>query len=119
MTFQTFNNFLLGSANSSWRRPSRYRSLRATDYSLFFQMIWKASRKLTLNLGLRYELNLPPYETRGAMSTFDPALYGPRREIDGNGNPVGPPIGGFVQAGDVDPSVRLARCAECEQTPSP
>ena len=82
--------------------------MRATDYNLFAQDDWKFSRKLTLNLGLRYELDLPPYDTRGRITTFDPALYKPRLAVDSNGRPIGPPSGGFVQAGNVIPQYDLA-----------
>ena len=102
IAFQNFNNFLLGVANNSvYGDGINTRILRAADYSFFFQDDWKISQKLILNLGLRYELDLPPLETRGALSTFDPSLYRPRMEVDSSGNPVGPPIGGFVQAGNV------------------
>jgi len=108
IVFSNFNNFLLGLANSSvYGNGIGSRILRTSDYAIFLQDDWKISRTLLLDLGLRYELDLPPVETRGALSTFDPALYRPRMEIDAGGNPVGPPIAGFVQAGNVIPQYDL------------
>ncbi|HEU5238526.1 MAG TPA: hypothetical protein VFU37_15450, partial [Pyrinomonadaceae bacterium] len=108
ISFQSFDNFLIGLATSSLNADGiNTRFLRTVDYNLFLQDDWKLSQKLTLNLGLRYELNLPPYETRGVIGTFDPALYRPRMEVDASGNPVGPPAAGFVQAGNVIPQYDL------------
>ena len=102
INFQSFADFLVGNVNSSiYGDGIGLRSMRLNDYSFFAQDDWKISRKLTLNLGMRYELDLPAYDTRGSIPTFDPTLYKPRLETDSSGNPVGPPIGGIVQPGNV------------------
>ncbi|HZE72129.1 MAG TPA: TonB-dependent receptor [Pyrinomonadaceae bacterium] len=106
--FNNFNDFLTGTVlQSVFGTGINYRSLRATDYSFFVQDDWRFSRRWTFNLGLRYELDMPAYDTRGRNIDFDPALYKPRLAVGSNGNPVGPPIGGFVQAGNMIPQYDL------------
>lgn len=39
----------------------------------YLQADWKASQKLTLNLGVRYEFATPQYEARNRLSNYDPA----------------------------------------------
>ena len=107
--FNNFNAFLVGNATSSVIATGiTDRSLRANDYDFFIQDDWKFSRKLTLNLGLRYELDLPPYDTRGRMSTFDPALYKPRPLSDTAVTGLIVPLAGFVQAGNAIPQYERA-----------
>jgi hypothetical protein len=106
--FNSFNDFLTGTVlQSVFGTGINYRSLRATDYSFFIQDDWRFSRRWTFNLGLRYELDMPFYDTRGRNIDFDPALYKPRLHVV-DGIPRGPPIGGFVQAGNVIPQYDLA-----------
>jgi hypothetical protein len=106
--FNNFNDFLTGTVlQSVFGTGINYRNLRATDYDFFIQEDWKFSRRWTFNLGLRYELDMPAYDTRGRNMDFDPALYKPRLAVGSNGNPIGPPIGGFVQAGNVIPQYDL------------
>ena len=106
--FNSFKDFLIGATSQSiFGTGISDRSLRATDYSFFVQDDLKLSRRWTLNVGLRYELDMPPYDTRGRNVNFDPALYKPRLVVGSSGNPIGPPIGGFVQAGNVLPQFDL------------
>jgi Carboxypeptidase regulatory-like domain len=64
-------NFLLGLAQRKARRVSDFATrLRAAEYGFYFQDDIKATRNLTLNVGLRYQLYIPPKDTRDGISTM-------------------------------------------------
>jgi hypothetical protein len=109
MTFLSFPDFLIGrhsgpsATGGNDTTFSNVNSIRITaglsyhvfhivDQALFIADDWKVHPKLTLNLGLRYEILGNPVDTRGLISNFDYRLY--RR----------PPPGGVSSAGYVMPS---------------
>ena len=64
--------------------------MRSTLFAAFFQDDWKATRKLTLNLGIRYELNTPLADIYGRNANVD-FIYGSGRAavvLPGNTGPV-------------------------------
>jgi len=70
-TGNTFANFLLGLPRQKGRRVSGFfQDLRSTEYGAFIQDDWKVSSRLTINMGVRYMLYLPPYETKDRISTL-------------------------------------------------
>ncbi len=69
----SFADFLLGLPNTSQLVPlMASMTLRQTDFAWYGQDDWRASRKLTLSLGLRYELTRNPTEGKNRLSMFDP-----------------------------------------------
>ena len=70
-TGNVFANFLLGLPRQKGRRPGDHSSiLRATEYAGYIQDDFKATSKLTLNIGVRYQLYIPPKETRDHISAI-------------------------------------------------
>jgi hypothetical protein len=71
-TGNAFADFLLGlpEATTIGVAPAQIR-MRNNRLALYLQDDWSVSPKLTLNLGLRYELNTVVSDTRGTVANFD------------------------------------------------
>jgi len=66
-------DLLLGlPAQTTRGRGDASRGRRQKSYGFYVQDDWKVTPGLTLNLGLRYELNFPLYDTLDRMSSLDP-----------------------------------------------
>jgi hypothetical protein len=72
-------SMLLGWGNSGQQSTGAYSSFASTSYGLFFQDDWRVTRKLTFNLGLRYELDMPRTERYDRVSWVDPNVISPVR----------------------------------------
>ena len=77
-------------------------NLRASSFSLFAHDDWRAARRLTLSLGLRYDYMSPPADKDDRANLYDPSTGTvvpvgsgnvPRGGYDGDGNNVGPRAG--------------------------
>ena len=67
-------DFLLGLPQStSIRYGSNNTYFRGNVFNVFLQDNWKINSRLTLNLGLRYELATPLYETQNRIANLDVA----------------------------------------------
>jgi hypothetical protein len=71
-----FANFLLGQADS-YSQPSKdtIPHLNYTNFEFYVQDDWKVTRRLTLNLGIRYSYFPSPTDSNHTLVNFDPALY--------------------------------------------
>lgn len=74
---QGFANFLTGNANGGFTQLSKdpVTDIKSALYEGFVQDNWKATPRLTLNLGVRYSYYGQPWDARGQLSNFDPATY--------------------------------------------
>ncbi|MEX2263863.1 MAG: carboxypeptidase regulatory-like domain-containing protein [Bryobacteraceae bacterium] len=89
-TGHEFADYLLGYASRTQRQVGSTRvDMRSTYAGAFFQDDWKVTPRLTLNLGVRYEVNTPLADKYGRNSNVD-WVYGVDRAA-------------IVQAGDIGP----------------
>ena len=71
-TGYAFADLLMGLPSSSQQVPVKPKILlRQTEMAAFAQDDWRISSRLTLSLGVRYELFLNPYEDRNRLAMFD------------------------------------------------
>lgn len=68
-------DMLLGLLNNANRQVGYARNYwRLTTYGFFFNDDFKVSPNLTLNLGVRYEINKPPVDRYDALTNFVPGI---------------------------------------------
>ena len=100
-------DFLLGYARGAELSNVHVVNQRRYSYAFFVQDDWRASSKLTVNLGLRYDFMTPSYERDDLMANFDPATGTLRYASDGSlddralltpdRNNIGPRVGVVYQ----------------------
>ena len=66
-------DFLLGLPSSTTRAVGKgiYNNIHQTRQGYYFQDDWRVSQKLTLNIGVRYEIMGVPEDSGGNLRTFD------------------------------------------------
>ena len=106
-----FADFLLGRASVYTENNIDITShLRYEMYEAFAQDDWQVRPNLTLNLGVRWSVIRPPYDTENVLTNFDPGVFNPARayEISGASRVpgTGDPLNGLVIAGQNSPEGR-------------
>jgi len=94
-----FSDFLLGLSTGYTELAVQDRGLwNNQSWALYFQDNWRVNKRLTLNLGLRWDGVPHTYEAKNRMGNFYPKMYDPTQPaiLDSNGNidPSSPLLGG-------------------------
>ena len=72
-----YASFLLGLPNSATVSPCTSVNWHDRAIAVYAQDNWKMTRRLTLDMGLRYDLQNPPMEDRNRISSFSPTTPNP------------------------------------------
>ena len=85
----SFANFLIGNANGGFTQGSQALTpnLHANQWEAYVQDNWKVTRRLTLNLGVRYSYFAQPTDSNNLLTNFAPAKYNAANAptVDSNG----------------------------------
>ena len=74
-TGSSFADFLLGMTSSRQFSTIQRGNLRERNYMGYVQDDWRVVPRLTLNLGLRYELASPRFDTQDRMTSLDLSAF--------------------------------------------
>lgn len=82
---------------------------RYTEPSVFVDDTWRATSKLSINLGVRWEYMMAMYSTANNLANFDPALFNPAQavKVNSSGQIVGTTgniYNGLIRAGSGVPA---------------
>ena len=73
-TGNSLADFIIGAPQSYFQGPAAPSNIRSKSYYGFLQDEWRLAKRLTLNLGIRYEYNSPKEDTQGRSFSVIPGL---------------------------------------------
>jgi hypothetical protein len=79
-------SFLLGLGSGTLTKCFKCVSTQSTYWAWYFADDWKLTNKLTLNLGVRYELEIPRHERYNRVNVFDTQVASPLAAKSGLAN---------------------------------
>ena len=83
-TGSSLATFLTGDVSTASVTTHIGESEKGYAFAGFIQDDWRATRHLTLNFGLRYDYQSPPYERNNGLSNFFPSLMDPVNGLMGS-----------------------------------